>query len=90
MEVAELNEELIPVLITAGIGLFAAIRIALERDTLRKLPYLNVLGFAIAGSIALIIPHPLAICVAVAYFVGSTLESNAIASTYAGGKERNE
>lgn len=90
MEVAQLSEDLIALLISAGIGLFAVIRIVIERKSLRKLPYLNVLGFAIAGSIALLIPHPLAIVAAVAYFVGSTLESNAIASSYAGGKEKND
>ncbi|MDI6719499.1 MAG: DUF2109 domain-containing protein [Methanomicrobiales archaeon] len=74
----------------AGIALFSAFRIVLERRTLRKLPYLNVLGFAIAGSVALIVPHPLAIVAAAAYFVGSTLESNAIASAYAGGIETRE
>ncbi len=67
------------------IALYAAARIALEKDTMRKLPFLNVLSFAISGSIVLLVPHPLAIVAAAAYFVGSTLESNAIASTYAGG-----
>jgi energy-converting hydrogenase A subunit C len=52
---------------------------------MRKLPFFNVLSFAISGSIVLILPHPLAIVAAAAYFVGSTLESNAIASTWAGG-----
>ena len=69
------------------IALYAAIRVVLEKDTMRKLPFLNVVSFAISGSIVLIIPHPLAIVAAAAYFVGSTLESNAIASTYAGGPE---
>ena len=36
------------------------------------------------------IPHPLALVAAVAYFVGSTFESNAIASVYAGGMEKGE
>jgi energy-converting hydrogenase A subunit C len=67
------------------IALYAATRIVLERDTMRKLPFLNVVSFAISGSIVLLVPHPLAILAAAAYFVGSTLESNAIASTYAGG-----
>jgi energy-converting hydrogenase A subunit C len=69
------------------VALYAAIRIISERNTLRKLPFLNVLSFAISGSIVLIIPHPLAILAAAAYFVGSTLESNAIASTFAGGAQ---
>ena len=76
--------------VCAVIAVYAAIRVALEPDTLRKLPFLNVLSFAVAGSIALLIPHPLSIVAAAAYFVGSTLESNAIASTYAGGLERHE
>jgi energy-converting hydrogenase A subunit C len=67
------------------IALYAALRIIFERNTLRKLPFLNVLSFAISGSIVLILPHPLSIVAAAAYFVGSTLESNAIASTWAGG-----
>jgi energy-converting hydrogenase A subunit C len=67
------------------IALYAALRVVLEKNTLRKLPFLNVLSFAVAGSIVLLIPHPLAIVAAAAYFVGSTLESNAIASTWAGG-----
>jgi energy-converting hydrogenase A subunit C len=78
-----------PVL-TALIGVYAALRIVGEKRTLRKLPYLNVLNFAIAGSIALLIPHPITILAAAAYFVGSTLESNAIASTYAGGVRSDE
>jgi energy-converting hydrogenase A subunit C len=67
------------------IALYAALRVIFEKNTLRKLPFLNVLSFAISGSIVLILPHPLAIVAAAAYFVGSTLESNAIASTWAGG-----
>jgi energy-converting hydrogenase A subunit C len=79
----------LPLIITAAIGLYAAIRIIAEPSTLRKLPYLNVLNFAVAGSIALLIPHPLSIAAAAAYFVGSTFESNAIASTFAiGGEQR--
>jgi energy-converting hydrogenase A subunit C len=67
------------------IALYAAVRVVLEKDTMRKLPFLNVVSFAISGSFVLLLPHPLAIVAAAAYFVGSTLESNAIASTYAGG-----
>jgi energy-converting hydrogenase A subunit C len=71
-----------------AVALYAGVRVALEPDTLRKLPFLNVLSFAITGLIALLLPHPLGIVAAAAYFVGSTLESNAIASTYAGGLDR--
>ncbi|MDH7592821.1 MAG: DUF2109 family protein [Methanomicrobiales archaeon] len=69
----------------AAVALLAALRVVAERRTMRKLPYLNVLSFAIAGSLVLIIPHPLAILASAAYFIASTLESNAISSTYAGG-----
>lgn len=69
------------------IALYATVRIIIEPDTMRKLPFLNVFSFAISGVIALIIPHPLALVAAAAFFVGSTFESNAIASVYAGGIE---
>lgn len=71
----------------ALVALYASLRVVMEKRTLRKLPYLNVLGFAVAGSLALLIPHPLTIVAAAAFFVGSTLESNAIASAYAGGRK---
>jgi energy-converting hydrogenase A subunit C len=67
------------------IAVYAAIRIIAERNTMRKLPFLNVVSFAVTGMIALLLPHPLTILAAAAYFVGSTLESNAIASTWSGG-----
>jgi len=79
------NTEEAALIICVGIAAYAAVRILLEKNTLRKLPFLNVLSFAVAGSIALLLPHPLSIIAAAAYFIGSTLESNAIASTYAGG-----
>ena len=59
----------------------------LEPDIMRKLPFLNVFSFGVAGIMALLIPHPLGIIAAAAYFIGSTFESNAIASTFAGGVE---
>ena len=77
----------IPLLICGVIAVYAAFRVVLEKNTMRKLPFLNVLSFAVSGSIVLILPHPLAIVAAAAYFVGSTLESNAIASTWAGGPD---
>jgi len=78
---------MIPEFICAAIALYAALRILFEKRTLRKLPYLNVFGFAIAGYIALLSggENLLYLLAAVAFFVGSTLESNAIASAYAGG-----
>ncbi len=72
-------------LICGLIGLYATIRIVCEKNTLKKLPHLNVMNFAIAASIALLVNHWLALIVAVAYFVGSTLETNAIASAWSGG-----
>ncbi|MCA1916076.1 DUF2109 domain-containing protein [Methanospirillum hungatei] len=69
------------------IALYAVIRIIREPDVMRKLPFLNVFSFAIAGIMALMIPHPLGVVAAAAYFIGSTFESNAIASTWAGGVE---
>jgi energy-converting hydrogenase A subunit C len=72
-------------IVCSAIALYAAVRVILEKNTLRKLPYLNVMSFAVAGIIVLLISHPLAILAAAAYFVGTTLESNAIASTFAGG-----
>jgi energy-converting hydrogenase A subunit C len=75
--------------VTAVIAVYAVIRIITEKETLRKFTYLNVMNFAIAATIPLLIADPLALIAAVAYFVGSTLESNAIVSAYAvrrGGK----
>ena len=77
---------MIALYIVTAIAVFAAIRAIVERNTGRKLPYANVLGFAVTGSLVLLLDHPLVLVAAAAYFVGSTLESNAIASTYAGGK----
>jgi energy-converting hydrogenase A subunit C len=84
---ARLNGQETALLICGVIAFYAAIRVILEKNTMRKLPFLNVVSFAVSGSIVLILPHPLAIIAAAAYFVGSTLESNAIASTWAGGPE---
>ena len=73
--------------ICALAAVYAVIRIIFEKSTLKKLAYLNVLGFAVAGAIVLLLPHPITIGAAVTYFVGATLESNAIASTLAVGGE---
>lgn len=74
--------------ICALAAVYAVIRIIFEKRTFKKLAYLNVLGFAVAGAIVLLLPHPITIGAAVAYFIGATLESNAIASTLAiGGEE---
>ena len=76
---------MIALYVCAVIALFAAVRCLAEKETYLKLPYLNVLNFAIAGIIVLLVDHPLSLLAAVAYFVGSTLEANAIASAMAGG-----
>ncbi len=81
----EASPDQIALWVCSLIALYATIRVILEPDTMRKLPFLNVFSFAISGIIALMIPHPLALVAAIAYFVGSTFESNAIASVYAGG-----
>jgi len=74
--------------IVAAIAVFAVIRATVEKNTGRKLPYVNVMNFAVAGAIVLLLDHPLSLVAAAAYFVGSTLEANAIASTYGGGERR--
>ena len=74
---------MIAALVTATIAIYAVARIVLEKETLRRFTYLNVMNFAIAATIPLVIDGPLAIAAAATYFVGSTLESNAIASAYA-------
>jgi energy-converting hydrogenase A subunit C len=74
-------------LLCGVIALYSVIRIIFEPDVMRKLPFLNVFSFSISGIIALMIPHPLGVIAAAAYFIGSTFESNAIASTWAGGVE---
>ena len=67
----------------AVVALYSALLAVFEKNTLKKLPYVNVMNFAVAGVIALILPHPLTLIAAVAYFVGATLEANAIASAFA-------
>lgn len=79
---------MIALYIVAAIAVFAAVRTILERNTGRRFPYANVLNFAVAGALVLLLDHPFTLVAAAAYFVGSTLEANAIASTYAGGVKR--
>lgn len=81
---------MIAIYVCAAIAVYAGLRVVFNKNTMRKLPFLNVLSFAITGVIVLLLPHPLTILAAAAYFVGSTLESNAIASTWAGGLQRND
>lgn len=77
--------ELIALYVCGVVALFAAVRCLVEKETYLKLPYLNVMNFAVAGIIVLLIDHPLSLLAGIAYFVGSTLEANAIASAKAGG-----
>ncbi len=79
---------MIALYVVAAIAVFAALRAIIEKNTGRKLPYANVLNFAVAGALVLLLDHPLSLVAAATYFVGSTLEANAIASTYAGGVKR--
>jgi energy-converting hydrogenase A subunit C len=79
---------MIAIYVCAAIAVYAALRIITERNTMRKLPFLNVISFAVTAIIALLLPNPITILAAAAYFVGSTLESNAIASTWAGGIQK--
>ena len=76
---------MIPVYICGILALYAVIRVLTEKKTLKKLVFLNVMNFAITGLIVLSIPDIMALLAGIAYFVGSTLEANAIASTFAGG-----
>lgn len=76
---------MIPVYICGIIALYAVLRVLTEKKTLKKLVFLNVMNFAITGLIVLSIPDIMALFAGIAYFVGSTLEANAIASTFAGG-----
>jgi energy-converting hydrogenase A subunit C len=80
---------MIAIYVCAIIAVYAALRVITGRNTLRKLPFLNVVSFSITGIIAILLPHPLTILAAAAFFVGSTFESNAIASTWSGGMKGN-
>jgi energy-converting hydrogenase A subunit C len=80
---------MIALYVCAILAVYAALRVITERNTMQKLPFLNVVSFAVTGILALLLPHPLTIAAAAAFFVGSTFESNAIASTWSGGMKRN-
>ena len=64
---------MIAIYICAAIAVYAALRVIAERNTMRKLPFVNVISFAVTAIIALLLPHPLTILAAAAFFVGSTL-----------------
>jgi energy-converting hydrogenase A subunit C len=69
--------------ICAITAVYATLRAVLEKNTMRRLPFINVMNFAVTGIITLILPHPLTLVAAIAYFIGATLETNAIASALA-------
>ena len=75
-------DPIIPLTVCCLVALYAAFRALLERDVPKKLLYLNVFGFAISGSFVLLVPDILTVIAAVAFFVGTTLEGNVIASAY--------
>lgn len=79
---------MIAIYICAAIAVYAALRVLVEKRTMRKLPFVNLISFAITAIIVLLLPHPLTILAAAAFFIGSTFESNAIASTWSGGMKR--
>ena len=63
------------------IVIFVAIRALITQNRVEKLLYLNVIGFGISAIIALVINTPFALIVAAAFFICSTISSNAIAYT---------
>lgn len=69
------------ILIIGVLTVYASIMVVLTGERRRRLPYLNAMNFGITGLIALSVEHPLTGLVALLYFIFSTLESNAIAST---------
>ncbi|MBC7109568.1 MAG: DUF2109 domain-containing protein [Archaeoglobi archaeon] len=60
---------------------YSALMAVLTEDSRRKMPYINAMNFGVTALIALSVKHPLAGVAALAYFIFSTMESNAIAST---------
>ncbi len=55
---------MIALYVCAVIAVYAAIRIIFEPNTMRKLPFLNVVSFGVTGIIALLMPHPITIAAA--------------------------
>ncbi|AXI24892.1 hypothetical protein CFE53_01430 [Methanofervidicoccus sp. A16] len=71
----------IVMLMIGVISFVVGIRIFLTKNKVQRLLYLCCLNFAISALIALYVGSPMGGVVAVVYFVGSTLSSNAIAHT---------
>ena len=63
------------------IVIFVALRELITQNSVEMLLYLNVIGFGISAIIALVINTPFALIVAAAFFICSTISSNAIAYT---------
>ena len=63
------------------IVIFVAIRALITQNRVEKLLYLNVMGFGVSAIIALVINTPFALVVAAAFFICSTIGTNAIAYT---------
>ncbi len=80
------DPNMIPIYLCGIVAVYAVIRVMLEKNTLKKLVFLSVMNFAITGLIVLTIPDIMALFAGLAYYIGSNLEANAIASTYAGGE----
>jgi len=58
-----------------------AVRTLLTENRVEKMLYINVIDFGVSALIALYINTPFALIVAIAFFVTSTISSNAIAYT---------
>ncbi|ABR55946.1 DUF2109 domain-containing protein [Methanococcus aeolicus] len=71
MDIASITIEIIAIII--------AVKVFITRSRALKLLYICNLNFCIAGLIALYIKSPMGALVAMAYFVFSTISSNAIA-----------
>jgi len=65
------------------LALYSVIRMIFEPEVMRKLLYLNVFGFGISATFVLIFPDILTLIATCIFYIGITLESNALASAYA-------
>lgn len=65
------------------LALYTLLRIAFEPEMVRKVIHLNAFGFAISATFVLILPDILTLIAACVFFIGITLESNALLSVYA-------
>jgi len=73
----------IPIYICLILALYSVIRMIFEPEVMRKLLYLNVFGFGISATFVLIFPDILTLIATCIFYIGITLESNALASAYA-------